>query len=128
VADRPLTSECLEQRRRELGISKRQLADRSGVSLATVLRILGGRIDSATVANVRAISSVLGINLTASTTCTSYEAQEREATSKAEDIVAMVQGTSALEGQAVDPAVRQEMVNRTVHELMAGSKRRLWST
>ena len=128
MTDQPLTSECLEQRRCELGISKPQLARRSRVSLATVQRLLGGQIDNATVANVRAVSSALGVNLTASAASTSPEMQEQEATAKAEDIVAMIQGTSALEGQAVDSELRQQMVQRTVHELMAGSKRRLWST
>lgn len=127
MADQPLTSEFLDQRRRKLGISKSQLAQRSGVSLGTARRLLGGQIDSTTIANVRAVAATLGVDLTASTTCTSYQLQEREALAKAEKIAALVQGTSALECQAVNSAIRQQMVQRTVHELMAGSMRRLWS-
>jgi hypothetical protein len=52
---------------------------------------------------------------------------ERQAEAKAEDIVRMVQGTSALESQAVDADVRRQLVKQTVHELMAGTRRRLWS-
>ena len=39
----------------------------------------------------------------------------------------MVQGTSALEGQAVTHADYQAMVESTYHELLAGSNHRLWS-
>ena len=52
---------------------------------------------------------------------------EQQAESKAETIVRMVQGTSSLEVQAVDPGTYREMVKQTVHELMAGSRRKLWS-
>lgn len=128
MADQPLTSELLERRRRKLGISKPQLAQRSRVSIATVQRLLGDQIENTTIANVRAVADTLGVNLTTSTPCTSYELQEREALAKAENIAALVQGTSALECQAVSSEIRQQMVQRTVHELMAGSKRRLWST
>lgn len=128
MVDQPITSECLEQRRHELGISKAQLARRSGVSAVTIHRILGGRIDNATVANVRAVSSALGVKLTATAPSTSYDLQRREATAKAEKIAAMIQGTSALEGQAVDSELRRQIVQRTADELMAGSRRRLWST
>jgi len=39
----------------------------------------------------------------------------------------MVQGTSALESQAVDSETYRQMVRQTMHELMAGSRRRLWN-
>ena len=39
----------------------------------------------------------------------------------------MVQATSALEGQAVGEQAYQAMVERTYHELLAGSNHRLWS-
>ncbi len=39
----------------------------------------------------------------------------------------MVQGTSALESQAVDAATYQRLIEKSVHELLAGSPRRLWS-
>ena len=52
---------------------------------------------------------------------------ERQAETKAEVIVRMVQGTSALESQAVDSDTCRQMVSQTVHELMAGPRRRLWN-
>jgi hypothetical protein len=52
---------------------------------------------------------------------------ERQAEAKAKLIVRMVQGTSALESQAVDSDTFQQMVKQTVHELMAGPRRKLWN-
>ena len=52
---------------------------------------------------------------------------ERQAEAKAKAIVRMVQGTSALESQAVDSDTYEQMVKQTMHELMAGSGRRLWN-
>jgi hypothetical protein len=52
---------------------------------------------------------------------------ERQARTKAEAIVRMVQGTSALESQAVDSDTYRQMVSQTVHELMAGPRRKLWN-
>jgi transcriptional regulator with XRE-family HTH domain len=123
-----ITSERLEHRRHALGISKTQLARHSGVSFDTLCQVLGGQIDSVTVANIQAVLSALGAELTVSTVCTSYNLRRRQAIAKAEKIMAMVQGTSALEGQAVDSELRQDMVQRTADELMAGSRRRLWAT
>ena len=54
--------------------------------------------------------------------------RERQARKKAEWLVGMVQGTSALEGQAVSDAEYQAMVESTYHELLAGSDHRLWSS
>jgi hypothetical protein len=52
---------------------------------------------------------------------------ERQAEAKARVIVRMVQGTSALESQGADSDTYQQMVRQTVHELMAGPRRRLWN-
>jgi hypothetical protein len=51
---------------------------------------------------------------------------EREAARKAEALVNLVQGTSALEAQGLGPDALREMKDRTVHELLAGSRRMLW--
>jgi hypothetical protein len=52
---------------------------------------------------------------------------ERRAREKAEGLVGMVQGSAALEGQGLDEVVRERMIQRTVHELLAGSRRKLWA-
>jgi len=108
-------------------MSRPILADRSGVSLRTVNRILTGSSDSVAMANVCAVADVLGMELTVGPRERPLTTLEREARKKAEQIVKMVQGTSALEAQAVDNATIDEMIQQAVHELMAGSRRRLWA-
>jgi hypothetical protein len=49
-----------------------------------------------------------------------------QARAKAEEVARLVQGTSALESQAVDADAYRRLVERSYHELMAGSRRRLW--
>ncbi len=53
--------------------------------------------------------------------------KREQAERKARKLVSLVQGTSGLEGQAVDGQTLESMVERTTHELLAGSNRRLWS-
>jgi hypothetical protein len=50
-----------------------------------------------------------------------------QARAKAEQIARMVQGTSALEGQAVDGVDYQRLIERTTNDLLRGSRKRLWS-
>ena len=57
--------EKLENRRRELGLSQSALAERSGVSLPTVQRILSGHSPAASFENTLAIAQVLGMQLDA---------------------------------------------------------------
>lgn len=102
------------------------LAARSGVSEPTVKRILGGRVGEASFANVVAVAEALGASLGVAE-IEPDELCRRQARRKAEEIARLVQGTSALEGQAVDPAAYAGLVERSYHQLMAGSRRRLWS-
>ncbi|HLA85085.1 MAG TPA: helix-turn-helix domain-containing protein [Thermoguttaceae bacterium] len=120
-----MNGNLLEQRRRELGMSVAILAARSGVSKTSVKRILGGGLDKAAFAKVAAIAAALGMNLTAVPVLDSLAFQEEEARKKAERIMAVVQSSSALESQAVPEADYRAMFQRTVHELMAGPRRRL---
>jgi excinuclease UvrABC helicase subunit UvrB len=53
--------------------------------------------------------------------------KREQAERKAKKLVALVQGTSGLEGQAVDEESVESMVEQTTHELLTGSKRKLWS-
>lgn len=119
--------EKLEHRRRELGISQSGLAERSGVSLPTVQRILTGRSPAASFENTLAIAHVLGMELDATPTASASEVLELQAREKAKKLVRMVQGTSALEAQGVSKQQITEMIQRTVGELLKGSRRRLWA-
>ena len=126
-----LTSQ-LDRRRRQLGMSKTAVARRSGVSLPTVNRILSGKENRPSLACLRAIAAVLGVEVRIGAESNVAEVvhpltlKELRAQEKARALVAMVQATMALEGQAVDPEDVERMVRQTVHELMAGSSRRLW--
>jgi transcriptional regulator with XRE-family HTH domain len=117
----------MEGRRRRLGISRPVLARRSGVSLPTVNRILGGGCEHATYASLKAVAQALGMDFALKSTVDELDLAEQQARAKAEVIARMVQGTSALESQAVDPETYRQIVAQTVHVLMAGSRRKLWS-
>ncbi|MBN2579162.1 MAG: hypothetical protein JXB10_09245 [Pirellulales bacterium] len=108
-------------------MSRPILAKRSGVSLATVNRILGGDEDSAILSNLIALAQALGMAVSISNLSSEKDFAEEQAKNKAEAIARMVQGTSALESQAVDSETYEEIIHQTVHELMAGSRRKLWS-
>lgn len=117
----------LQRRRKALRISYQLLAQRSGVSLPTVQRILRNGGGQTTYANLEAVAEALGMSFELKSTCDEQDFVEKQAWKKAESIARMVQGTSALESQAVDHDTYQQIVRQTVHELMAGSRRRLWN-
>lgn len=116
----------LDQRRRELGMSYAVLAKRSGVSLPTVYRILSGRHAAASWANVVAVADALGVCAGFTPRVKVDRLRHEQARQKAKRLVRMVQGTSGLEGQAVDPDTIRHLEDLTVHELLAGSGQRLW--
>lgn len=101
------------------------VAARSGVSEPTVKRILGGQLAQASFANVAAIAEAMGASIELAETDPD-ELSREQAHRKAEEVARLVQGTSALEGQAVDAAAYKRLVEKSYHELMAGSRRRLW--
>jgi transcriptional regulator with XRE-family HTH domain len=117
----------LERRRKSLGISRPLLARRSGVSLPTVNRILSSSAENSTYANLKSVANALGMDFAIINTSNEQDFAEQQAQSKAIKIAGMVQGTSALESQAVDVETYNQIISQTTHELMAGPKRRLWS-
>jgi transcriptional regulator with XRE-family HTH domain len=127
MGSKPLNLQYLDARRRMLKMSYAALAKRSGVSAPTVFRILSGKNETASFASIRALAQVLGLDLKFEEKIAIEGLQEKEARRKAEHLVKMVQGTSGLEGQAVSQKEVRQMVRQTVRELLAGSKRKLWS-
>lgn len=119
--------QILDRRRRELGLSYNALAERSGLSVPTVRRILAGGQQGASLSSVLAIARVLDVGLTFTAESDADQFLERQAREKAERLVGMVHASCALEGQGMDKDTREQMVRRTVHELLAGSKRKLWA-
>ncbi len=120
----------LERRRRELGMSRRVLAERSRVSHATVNRILSGNgLKRTSLSTLEALAHALDVKLTleAEALSSSMDFRENQAWVRAKEIASMIQGTSALESQAIDDGAYQEIVRQTVHELLAGAKDRIWA-
>jgi predicted transcriptional regulator len=116
----------LNRRRRELGLTHAALAKKSGVSLMTVKRILTRGVKHANFGNVVAVAQALAVDVQFVAHETSRKLREKLARQLAKRIVSMVQSTSALESQAVNQDDIDDMVEQTVHELMSGSRRRLW--
>ncbi len=102
------------------------LAERSGVSLPTVNRVLSGEHPEASFANVAAIAECLGLRVTLAAEASSQELREAQARKKAKRLVGLVQGTSALEGQGLEGSELEGMIGQTAAELLV-SNRRLWS-
>ena len=82
---------------------------------------------TASFSTVTAVADALGVDLTAAPAEDVTSMRERQAHHKARLLVALVQGTSALEGQAVAATDIALMEQRTVAELLAGSARKLWA-
>lgn len=122
----------LEQRRRSIGMSKKVLATRAGISLPTVNRILSGKEKRLAITNIEAIARALSVVIQLGATIgfeeieSGHELRKKQAALKAMRIVKMVQGTMALEAQAVEPSRLQEMIEQTTCELLAGSPHKLW--
>src|SRR2546430_10495130 len=99
----------LERRRRELGMTYATVATRSGVSLPTVQRILSGDHCNGTFANVMAIAQALDMTIKFQSQISTDALREKQAAKRARQLVGLVQGTSALEGQAIDQNTVEKM-------------------
>jgi transcriptional regulator with XRE-family HTH domain len=93
-------STLLQSRVNELEMSISDLARRSGVSRATVIRILGGKDEHYSVSNLQAVLSALGMKMDL-LAIPAKEFKDSIATQKAQRLIALTQGNVALESQAV---------------------------
>ncbi|HEV3079796.1 MAG TPA: helix-turn-helix transcriptional regulator [Gemmataceae bacterium] len=116
--------EQLRQRREQLGMPLAVLAAKAGVPMQTLHRILHGEA-SAHFDKVLAVAQALEVVLSAQKV-KAREVRKRQARATAKRLVGMVQGTSGLEGQALDRDTLEEMTEQTTHQLLA-SKYKLWS-
>jgi transcriptional regulator with XRE-family HTH domain len=117
----------LDNRRRKLRMSYAHLAKRCGVSVPTLARTLSGKNTNASFTSVLAIAETLGVAVDFKEETAAYSVLEDAAERKATKIVSMVQATSGLEAQAVDPDEIESMKRQTVHELLSsGSGRKIW--
>ena len=120
-------TEELNERRQRLGMTFEALSKRSEVPVSTLKAIFKKGIEHATFANVAAIADALGVEIEFTSEVDSYELLHQQALKKARELVGMVQGTSGLESQAVGQNQIEKMVSQLVHQLMAGSRRKLWA-
>ena len=116
--------EQLRQRREQLGMPLAVLAAKAGVPMQTLHRILHGEA-SAHFDKVLAVAQALEVVLSARKV-KAQEVRKRQARATAKRLVGMVQGTSGLEGQALDRDTLEQMTEQTTHQLLA-SKYKLWS-
>src|SRR6266404_4675933 len=107
--------EQLRQRREQLGMPLAVLAAKAGVPMQTLHRILHGQA-SAHFNKVLAVAQALEVVLSARNSVKAREVRKRQARAKAKRLVGMVQGTSALEGQALDRDTLEEMTEQTTHQ------------
>jgi transcriptional regulator with XRE-family HTH domain len=126
----------LDTRRREIGISYSALAALSGVSQPALQRLLTGKVEAPALTSVEAVARVLGFgavrflengSIDFEPSLSAETVRKSQAWRKAGKIVRGVQPTPALEGQKIGEADYHAMVERTYHELLAGSNHRLWS-
>jgi transcriptional regulator with XRE-family HTH domain len=119
-------STILQNRIKELEISISDLARRSGVSRATVIRILGGKDERYSVANLQAVLSALGMKMDL-LAIPAKGFKDSIATQKAKRLIALTQGNVALESQAVSATSAQEHLEATKARIVSSS-RKLWAS
>ena len=116
----------VDRRRRELGMSCRALAERSGTSLRTVQRLLRGRDQGARLSTVLALADALGMQLGFVKKRRASAIEREQARKKARELAAITQGSAALEGQAVPAGTVRRVVHKIESQLLAGPRVRLW--
>lgn len=127
LATNPKTlTQRLQERRKTLGMTYATLAQRSGVSVATVERVLSSRPHRVGLEDALAIASALGMNLQLQEDTDPVDMVRRQAEIKARKLVDMVQGTSLLEAQGVEEDQRQRMIQIATLKLLKSPRRRLW--
>ena len=116
----------LSQRRDELGLTNIALATRTGLGTATVQRALSGD-GNARIETLARIADALGVDLAICERQSITRLREEQARRKARELVTLVQGSAALEAQAVGQTEIEAMIERTVRDLLRGSDRTLWA-
>jgi len=117
----------LRNRKFDLGMNFETLSTRSGVSVSTLKRMLGRAPVDASISDTMAVAEALGVTLSLRMSSVD-QFRERQANLKARKLVQMVQGTSALESQAVDQEHIKRMIERSVRDLLSGPSRKLWAS
>ena len=126
-ADAVRLLDSLAARRKALRMSLRAVAERSGLGLRTVRRVLSLRDPSAKLATVIQIAEALKVELRPREAGSARVVRKKAAASKAARLASMVQGTSALEAQAIPKHDLREIEAEIAGRLLSGSPRQLWA-
>jgi transcriptional regulator with XRE-family HTH domain len=116
---------ALNERRKALQMSEEALARRSGLSRVTVSRLLAGRHPKASFVHIAALAEALGVHIEFQAVETTEFVQE-QARHQAGRLVGMMQGTMALESQAVSPEFAQQLEADAAGRLLNGPWKKLW--
>jgi hypothetical protein len=106
-------------------MSQESLAKRSGLSRATVCRLLSSNYVHAGFLHIASLSEALGVKMVFQHTPVEDFVRQR-AEQVSGRLVGTVQGTMGLESQAVGPETVAHMKQDVCHRLLAGSRRKLW--
>lgn len=101
------------------------LARKCSLGMSTVQRVLSGRTD-VKLETLAAIAQALGVSLTLEPIRDAEEMRLQQARDRAKQLVALSQGTAALEAQGVNAEAVKRMEEKFVHRLLAGRDGRLW--
>jgi len=108
-------------------MSLQTVAERSGLGVRTVQRVLSLREPKANLDTVLQIADALNVELRPKEAGTAHLVRKREAAKKAARLAAMVQGTSALESQAIPKKDLRDIEDEIADRLLSGSARQLWA-
>lgn len=128
----PLSAQ-LDERRAKLRLSKAQLARRADISLPTVNRILSGTEQNPRMGTLAALAAAMGLEISLGATIRISETlaveafREAQARAKARRLVRLLQGSMALEAEALDLESLQRLEDKSTLALLHGPPRRLWS-
>jgi DNA-binding phage protein len=117
----------LAAKRKELRMSLQVVAKRSGLGLRTVQRVLSEREPNAKLDTVLRIADALNIELRPKEAGSAHLVRKRQAMKKAANLASMVQGTSALESQAIPKNDLRDIKAEMAARLSTGSSRQLWA-
>ena len=118
----------LEERRKRLGLSCATVARRANLGLRTVQRALSADAVMPEFSTLAAIAQAMGASVRLKLEGDDVERfKEQQAQRKARQLVALTQGTSALEAQGVSKGDLARMIKQTARKLLTGSTRKLWA-
>ena len=115
----------IEHRRNQIGISMENLAKLSNLGVRTVNRFFTG--EDVKLSTVESLTNILGLDFAGNEVVLLKQLERKRARNKAIFMASLVQSTSALELQGLEPKALDKMVLKFEKEFLNGEYRnRLW--